>query len=76
MDGHKRFLKAIEKTPGGQREVATVLGVSEATISRIVDGSRNPTLWQARAIQDLWGVPMDSWVPKTHMETMKVVTRG
>jgi DNA-binding transcriptional regulator YdaS (Cro superfamily) len=75
MNGKDRFAKAIQRLPGGQREAAAVLGVSEASVSRWLDGSRCPSSRQLRAIQDLWQVPMDSWIPKTKTIASRVVVR-
>ena len=72
MDGKKRLAKVVGKIPGGQREAAAVLGVAESTISRLLDGTRAPSLRQARAIQELWGIPMDTWLPAPEIATVKV----
>lgn len=75
MDGKERLAKVVAKIPGGQREAAAVLGVAESTISRLLDGERNPSLRQARAMKALWDIPMESWVAAPKLERL-TVARG
>ena len=73
MDATKLLRKIIDKCPGGVREVAAVLGISESLISRWLSSDpkirRYPSLRNARALEVAYGVPMRSWTPDIKMVT-------
>lgn len=47
---------------GGSRASAASLGCSRSYVDMIIKGSRRPGMRTARAIEELFGIPMQAWV--------------
>lgn len=47
---------------GGSRRCAEALGCSRSYVDMIISGNRRPGMRTARAIEELFGIPMQAWV--------------
>jgi transcriptional regulator with XRE-family HTH domain len=47
---------------GGSRTSAVLLGCSRSYVDMIIKGDRRPGMRTARAIETLFGIPMQAWV--------------
>lgn len=68
VDTLKRFAALVEKD-GGTTAAAARIGCSTTGVVYIIEGKRNPGMKLARAIQAVYGIPMEDWIepPKMHM---------
>lgn len=73
----KRFAKIV-KAEGGPTAVALRLACSPNMVERMsvepaAKSARDPGMKLARAIQELWGIPMEGWVPPPLTEMVKKI---
>lgn len=63
MSAHIRaqFRKKV-RALGGSRLSAEALGCSRSYVDMIISGNRRPGMRTARAIEELFGIPMQAWV--------------
>lgn len=69
-DTHKAFASAVEHA-GGPKVAAVQLNISEAMVSYIISGDREPGLDVAYRIERLYGIPMKDWVDVTEPTTLQ-----
>ena len=66
----KHFSKVVENK-GGPSAVAVQLNCSANMISQIMKGRRKPGMQMARAIKELFSIPMEDWVEAPKFETVQ-----
>jgi hypothetical protein len=63
----KRFAEAV-KQHGGPIKAAGALGCSRSFVDMIIDGKRGPGMTISRAIEAIFGIKMQDWVPEPRVE--------
>lgn len=70
MDARKR-LKAWILNHTNQTRFADEIGIHEAYLSQILSGNRTPGLPILALIEEETGIPINSWVPRSHGKVVR-----
>lgn len=68
----KHFAKLV-KNAGGASAVALRVGCSVDMIALLIKGTRTPGMKLARAIQELYKIPMADWLDAPRIETVEKI---
>lgn len=73
IDNTRRRFEAAVRNDGGPSAAAYRLGCSTTQVLYIINGTRNPGMRLARAIQAVYSIEMQDWVESPKMRSVKGV---